>query len=39
MKAYALAATPATAGPRFQVSAKNSGSIDTTASSEPKVHA
>ena len=37
MKANDEAASPAAPAPRFQVSEKKVGSIDTTASSEPKV--
>ncbi len=36
-KANAEAAMPAAVGPRPHVSAKNAGSIETTASSEPNV--
>ena len=36
-KANADAAMPAAVGPRPHVSSKKAGSIDTTASSEPKV--
>lgn len=39
MTAYALAVAPAATGPRPNVSPKNVGSMETTASSEPNVTA